>query len=83
MATETVIPVKLRTARVRHDCGQCGRVIEPGELYEVHALPPYRDPNFGAGWWVMATHVAAYPIRRGCDEAAAYRERAEREQVNG
>src|SRR5215813_684942 len=78
-----VIPAQIRRARRQHICDQCSRPIEPGTLYEEHALPPYREPNGGPNWWKAKLHRGSPDnYRLGCDEAAAYSEKAAREAVH-
>ena len=81
--TDTIIPVRVRTARVSHPCSgvgeRCGG-IKPGEQYEDWRLPPQRDVNTGDYWWVLKVHHPSRPADgpTGCELAAAYREHAER-----
>jgi hypothetical protein len=78
---DTIIPVAVRTARTGHTCAQCRKPILPGDRYEDHRLPPYRDVNESPRWWPLKVHA---PQMRndshtyGCDMAAAYREQASR-----
>lgn len=40
-----------RRARKAHDCADCRREIEPGEIYLRHVATP-DDPDLGnEGWW--------------------------------
>lgn len=79
---DTIIPVRVRRARVAHPCTgaveRCGG-IEPGELYEDWRLPPGRDVNTGDRWWKPRVDHPANPEGggpTGCELAAAYRELA-------
>ena len=77
-----VLPVKVRTARTRHACDDCGQPIEPGERYEHSATPPHRISEYDVPVWVAwRTHFPRHDGSRflpGCDLAAAYREEAAR-----
>jgi hypothetical protein len=46
---------RLRRARVRHACGRCVDVIEPGALYWSCSLPPGSDIG-NTGWWHEKSH---------------------------
>ena len=79
-----VLPVKVRTARVQHTCSDCGRPIEPGDQYELAMTPPHRMAEYDVPRWLAwRTHYPRHDGHRfliGCDLAAAYREKAERER---
>jgi hypothetical protein len=89
MASETIIrpgsvlPVKVRTARTRHICDDCHELIEPDERYELSTAPPHSIDVYDVdAWLTWRTHYPRHDGSRflpGCDEAAAYREKAERE----
>ena len=93
MPTETIIrpgavlPVEIRTARKRHDCNDCDWPIEPGDRYELSVSPPHRIQDYDVACWLTwRTHHPRHDGHRflpGCDEAAAYREKAEREARDG
>jgi hypothetical protein len=74
MPEQTIIPVRVRTARIIHTCGQCPGLILPGQQYEDHRLPPGREPNEGDHWWPMKRHYAITNgySGYGCDLAQAY-----------
>jgi len=81
------VPVKIRTARKRHACDDCGQPVEPGDRYELAVTPPNRDENAPRDRWLAwRSHWPRGGRKRthllGCDEAAAYRERAEREEAD-
>lgn len=82
--TDTIIPVRIRTARTRHACAgttdRCGG-IQPGDRYEDWRLPPQRDVNTGDQWWKLKVHYPSRPESGadGCELAAAYREHDERQ----
>ena len=82
----SVMPVHIRTARKRHMCSDCEKPIEPGTRYELSITPPHRIPEYDVDRWLTwRTH---YPRHDGLEflpgckaavEAAAFREKAERE----
>lgn len=78
-----ILPVQVRTARKEHACNDCDVPIRPGERYELSCTPPYRlDVMQVPGWLTWRTHYPRHDGRRhlaGCDEAAAYQEKARRE----
>ena len=80
-----VLPVKVRTARVQHTCDDCEKPIEPGDRYELSVYPPHRVEYMDVPRWLMwRTHYPRHDGVRflpGCDLAAAYREKAVREQL--
>lgn len=80
MPEQAIIPIRIRTARIVHTCGQCLSPILPGEQYEDRRLPPGRDPTAGAHWWPVEYHYAITSgySGYGCDVAEAYREQAAR-----
>lgn len=82
MADGDILPVQIRTARKRHACDDCAGLIEPGEKYELRVTPPHRLDVYDVDHWLTwRTHWPRHDGRRflpGCDEAAAYRENAER-----
>jgi hypothetical protein len=77
-----VLPVKVRTARTRHACDDCGGPIEPGDRYELSVAPPHRIQEYDVPVWLAwRTHFPRHDGHRflpGCDLAAAYREEAAR-----
>ena len=81
------MPVKVRIARTRHACDDCSVPIEPGDKYELQVSPPHRVQEYDVDCWLTwRTHYpreagchASYSFLPGCAEAAAYREKAERE----
>lgn len=83
--TGAVLPVKLRTARTRHACDDCGCPILPGDQYELSVTPPRRIDVMDVDCWLTwRTHYPRHDGGRflpGCDLAAAYRENAAREQT--
>lgn len=83
----TVLPVRILTARKRHTCDDCREPIEPGDKYELSVTPPHRIQEYDVACWLTwRTHYPRHDGSRflpGCDEAAAYREKAEREAGNG
>ena len=80
-----VLPVKVRTARRQHACNDCLVPIMPGDRYELSATPPHRISEYDVDrWMTWRTHYPRHAEHRflpGCDEAAAYRENAERESA--
>jgi hypothetical protein len=80
-----ILPVKIRTARTQHTCDDCGKPIEPGDRYELSTNPPHRVEYMDVPRWLTwRTHFPRHDGHRflpGCDEAAAYREKASREQL--
>ena len=81
--TETIVPVKIRTARKQHSCDDCPEPIMPGDKYELHVTPPHRLDVWDSDHWLTyRTHWPRRPDPQrfllGCAEAAAYREQAER-----
>jgi hypothetical protein len=83
MSADTIIPVKVRTARKQHACDECPVPIMPGDKYEFHVTPPHRLDFYDVDRWL--TYRAHWPRNGaagwflfGCIEAAAYREQAER-----
>lgn len=82
-----ILPVEVRTARKRHVCDDCGEPIEPGDRYELSATPPHRIDVYDVDrWLIWRTHYPRHDGRfflRGCDEAAAYREHADRGSGGG
>lgn len=78
-----VLPVQVRTARTQHTCDDCDQPIEPGDRYELSISPPHRIQEYDVACWLTwRSHYPRQDHRRflpGCDEAAAYREKAERE----
>jgi hypothetical protein len=76
------VPLIIRTARKEHRCSRCRQVIGPGERYEIHKAPPWSDGNESPHWWTAKTHITTPGSSWGiaCDEARAYRDKAEREQ---
>lgn len=47
-----------RTARKRHRCSDCRMLIEPGQRYLYHAIPPGGELG-NPGWWHTITHLPA------------------------
>ena len=80
-----VLPVKVRTARTCHVCDDCAGPIEPGDQYELSVTPPHRIGEMDVDCWLTwRTHYPRHDGDRflpGCDLAAAYREKAVREQL--
>jgi hypothetical protein len=79
---QPVIPVRVRTARKPHRCDGflCTTPILPGDRYEDHRLPP--GGEMGYRHWVRhKVHLGGSGSGTGCDEAAAYAEKAAREQA--
>jgi hypothetical protein len=80
-----ILPVKIRTARTEHPCNGCPEPIMPGDRYELTAYPPHRVQEYDVDRWLTwRTHYPRHDghrFLRGCDEAAAYREQAVREQL--
>jgi hypothetical protein len=83
----SVLPVEIRTARKRRTCNDCLLPIEPGDRYELSVTPPHRLDVYDVDRWL--TWRCHYPrhdgdrFQAGCAEAAAYRERAARENGHG
>lgn len=80
------VPVRVRTARKQHQCDDCCEPIEPGDKYELCVTPPHREECMDSAHWL--TWRSHYPRTGpagehllGCDLAAAYREKAERESA--
>ena len=77
-----VMPVHVRTARTQHPCNDCPEPIMPGDRYELSSTPPHRISEYDVPCWLTwRTHYPRHDGHRflpGCDEAAAYRENAER-----
>ena len=83
LMAETIVPVKIRTARKQHACDDCPEPIMPGDKYELHVTPPHRLDVWDSDHWLTyRTHWPRRPDPQrfllGCAEAAAYREQAER-----
>jgi hypothetical protein len=82
-----ILPVKVLTARKRHACDDCQEWIEPGGRYELSVTPPHRLDVMDVDCWLTwRTHYPRQDGGRflpGCHEAAAYREKAVREQLEG
>jgi hypothetical protein len=89
--SSSVLRVEVRTARKTHVCNDCEKPIEPGDKYEHSATPPHRIQEYDVGRWL--TWRCHYPrhdvggsppharFLMGCDVAAAYREKTEREAL--
>jgi hypothetical protein len=76
------VPVLIRRARKAHRCARCDQEIDTGDLYEERNLPPRRHDCVDNDHWLRSrSHLGAWPGETGCDEAAAYREKAEREAL--
>jgi hypothetical protein len=79
------IPVKIRTARKQHPCNDCSGMIDPGEKYELAVFPPHSIDVYDVDRWLTwRTHYPRHDGHRflfGCDLSAAYRENAERTQL--
>jgi hypothetical protein len=80
----SVLPVEVRTARKRHPCNDCDIPIEPGDKYELSASPPHRIQEYDVACWLIwrshhPRHGRSHAFLPGCYEAAAYREKNERE----
>jgi hypothetical protein len=79
-----IMPVKVRTARTQHSCNDCRVPIEPGDRYELQVVPPGRMQEWDVDRWLTwRTHFPRHDgdsFLPGCDEAAAYREKAEMER---
>ena len=82
LMAETIVPVKIRTARKQHACDDCPEPIMPGDKYELSATPPHRISEYDVPRWLTwRTHYPRHAEHRflpGCDEAAAYRENQRR-----
>jgi hypothetical protein len=81
-----ILPVRVRTARRLHLCDDCSLPIEPGEKYELSVTPPHRLDLYDVDRWLTwRTHYPRHAsgwYLLGCDLAAAYQEKAWREQPN-
>lgn len=77
-ACKPAVPLITRTARKEHRCSRCRQLIEPGERYEIHKAPPWSDGNESPQWWTAKTHITDGGWwGLACDEARAYRDKAE------
>lgn len=80
-----VLPVKVRTARTQHACDDCPVPIEPGDLYELAVYPPHSIQEWdSARWLTWRNHYPRHDGHNfliGCALAAAYHEKAQREQL--
>ena len=85
MRDGAILPVQVRTARKQHPCNDCDLPILPGDKYELAVYPPHSIQEYNVNYWLTwRTH---YPRHDGqqflmaCDLSAAYREKAERAQL--
>jgi hypothetical protein len=80
-----ILPVQVRTARTQHACDECRVPIKPGDRYELFVAPPHSLDYYDVDrWMTWRTHYPRHDGGRflpGCAEAAAYRDKSEREAV--